>query len=564
MKNKKLLFLLTALLVTSCNANSSEEPSLTNSPEESEVLSSDPIDVESSPSFESNSDISSESESLEEPSEPEPETPSVSVPEVPSEPSESEPEAPSESDSEPEQPSSESDPTDEPSDSTDEPTENPNKTKNVTDYLGSDGDVYRVNITTENNVFPYNKEDYINGSINITEQDTSKVLHEDMSMRIKLRGNSTLSADKKPFKVKFDSKQGLFGLEKAKEWVLLANYYDKSNIRNYLAYLTANKLDNLGFQPSYIMVDVYFNNEYYGLFLMCEQMEVNPGRVDIENNVSEDGINSFFLEADERAKDEYAGLKGKCYVSSGGYDFALKGPDADDYVEALGDLSSDDPEKVAEAQEIIAQFDKDTDWLQSFLDGVSEAIYSADYSQYHDKIDVDSFIDYYLVQEFFKNVDVGSTSQNYVIDQANDIVKLAMGPVWDFDIGAGTIDETSSSTYAYYVATDLFMRSRDYYLNSLFNDEYFENLVKYRYTEVRDEVFASVFEELDIVIETLEKAQQRNIERWPLTQERKTWIEVYALSENYLGIDSLQGHYDYLEGFLSDRLALLDAAYLKR
>ena len=100
-------------------------------------------------------------------------------------------------------------------------------------------------------------------------------------MRIKLRGNSTLGAAKKPFRIKFDSKQSLFGLEKSKDWVLLANYYDKSNLRNYLAYLTANKMTNLGFQPSSIFVDVYFNGEYYGLFTLCEQMEVNPGRVDI-------------------------------------------------------------------------------------------------------------------------------------------------------------------------------------------------------------------------------------------------------------------------------------------
>ena len=59
---------------------------------------------------------------------------------------------------------------------------------------------------------------------------------EEMAMKIKLRGNSTLDADKKPFKIKFDSKQSLFGLEKSKDWVLLANYYDTSLLRNTLAY----------------------------------------------------------------------------------------------------------------------------------------------------------------------------------------------------------------------------------------------------------------------------------------------------------------------------------------
>ena len=79
------------------------------------------------------------------------------------------------------------------------------KEKNMTHYLGSDNDIYRVNITTQNNEFPVDKENYVDGSLNISEQDSSKILHEEMDMRIKLRGNSTLGADKKPFKIKFDS-----------------------------------------------------------------------------------------------------------------------------------------------------------------------------------------------------------------------------------------------------------------------------------------------------------------------------------------------------------------------
>lgn len=520
MKNKKLLVFLTTLLLSSCNLGS---------------VSSTNESINSS-FVEENSSIASDSPSNEETPSPE-ESSSTSV------------ETPSDSSSADVKPIEKEFPKN--GDVTD-----------VTDYLGSDGDVYRINITTKDGAFPLDKETYVKGSINVTEQDTNTVLYEDMTMGIKLRGNSTMAADKKPFKVKFDSKQSLFGLQKAKEWVLLANYYDKSNLRNYLAYQTAHKMDNLGFNPSHIMVDVYFNNEYYGLFTLCEQMEVNPGRVDIEDNVSKDGVNSFFLEADERAAGEYPGLQGKAYISSGGYDFALKGPDADDYVEALEDLSSDDSEKVKEAQEVIEQFNKDTAWLQQFMDKVSDAIESADYTQYSKVIDVDSFIDYYLVQEFFKNVDVGSTSQNYVINQANKTVKLEMGPVWDFDIGLGLVDETSSSTYYTYAHTDLFMRYRDYYINDLFKDPYFEKLVKERYTEVRNSVFLSVFDELELAMETLEDAQARNLAKWPIPAERKTWIEMYAISENYQSITTLHGHYTLIYNFLSERIEVLDEAYL--
>ena len=446
----------------------------------------------------------------------------------------------------------------------DKPTQIHNE-KNMTHFLGSDNDVYRINITTENNEFPVDKENYVHGSLNITEQDENTVIKESMDMRIKLRGNSTLGAAKKPFRIKFDSKQSLFGLEKSKDWVLLANYYDKSNLRNYLAYLTANKMTNLGFQPSSIFVDVYFNGEYYGLFTLCEQMEVNPGRVDIEDNISVDGINSFLLEADERAKEEYPGHQGFAYVTSGGplygyYDFALKHPDADDYVEALELQYSEDEEEREEAKALLSQHIKDVTWLQEFLDNVSRAVYTR--SNYKKYIDVPSFIDFYLVQEMFKNLDVGSTSQFYVVDQADEVVKLKAGPVWDFDLSAGVVDETSSNVYGGYMYTDLFMRQRDYYSRSLFEDDEYLNLVKERYTEIREDVILSIFDELDLAKELLANAQQRNIERWPLTQDRITWVEQYALSANYYAIPTLQAHIDHLENTLKERLQIMDEAYL--
>ena len=82
------------------------------------------------------------------------------------------------------------------------------KEKNITHYLGSDNDVYRINITTKDNQFPEDKENYVSGSLNVTEQDQNKVIQTDMNMRIKLRGNSTISADKKPFKIKNSRQDG--------------------------------------------------------------------------------------------------------------------------------------------------------------------------------------------------------------------------------------------------------------------------------------------------------------------------------------------------------------------
>ena len=181
------------------------------------------------------------------------------------------------------------------------------KAKNILNYLDDEGNVPLIEITTKNNEFPKDKENYVSGELAIKNQSNGDWILDKQAMGIRLRGNSTSAAPKKPFRIKFDKKVSLFGLPEAKSWVLLANYFDKTGIRNYLAYLTANKLDNLYFQPSSILVDVTFNGEYLGNYLLCEQMQTGNGRVDIENknwNIKDNP--TFFLELDalERIKED--------------------------------------------------------------------------------------------------------------------------------------------------------------------------------------------------------------------------------------------------------------------
>ena len=173
------------------------------------------------------------------------------------------------------------------------------KNRNVENFVSEQGEVPKIIIYTRDNVFPYDKENYVKGTLQIVEQPNEEnVIFEEAPMGIRLRGNSTYECPKKPFRIKFDQKQSLFGLPKAKSWVLLANYYDKSQMRNYLAYLTANKLDNLDFQPASIFVEVEINGEYQGLYLLCEQMETGTGRVDIEQDEYDQANPTAFFELD--------------------------------------------------------------------------------------------------------------------------------------------------------------------------------------------------------------------------------------------------------------------------
>lgn len=428
---------------------------------------------------------------------------------------------------------------------------NGNDQKDEVSYYGSDNDIYRINITTSDSSLPTSTSTYKTATLNITEQDTSKILFDTSNIKIRVRGNSTSAPDKKPYKIKFDVGTSLFGLTKAKDWVLLANYFDRSNIRNYLAYTLANKLDNLDFQPSCIFVDLYINNEYRGLYTLCEQIEANKGRVDIKKNISQDEISSFLLEVDDRAQDEYKGYKNKCYFTIGEYDIAFKYPSATEYIEAL----------EINDQAYIDEYIKNTSWAINYFNEVNTVIKNGTYTQIESYLDIDSFIDYYFVQEFFKNVDVSSTSQFYVIDQALDVVKIKCGPVWDFDISSGVIDNSQGSTYSYYTNTELYVRNVDYFYKTLFGKREFNEKVKERYNEIRPLLLETI-SEIENIKNSLTKAQTRNIRKWNFPTTRQYWIEVNGMANSYFNLTSVNNHYKYLKEFLEARVALLDKNYL--
>ena len=142
----------------------------------------------------------------------------------------------------------------------------------------------RIDIITEGGAAITSKDYYVNATFSISRCE-DKYLRENLSGRIRARGNSTFYPDKKPFRIKFDKKQNLLGLNgerHMKDWVLMADYFDASMLRTYSTFKFAQVL--LGgkyFSSDCIPVEVYLNGNYHGVYLLCEQTEINPSRVNI-------------------------------------------------------------------------------------------------------------------------------------------------------------------------------------------------------------------------------------------------------------------------------------------
>ena len=152
----------------------------------------------------------------------------------------------------------------------------------------------RLDIYTDDGHDVTSKEEYKHATATLSDCD-AKYAFENVGVNIRARGNSTFHAPKKPFRLKFDAKQEMLGLNGGrayKSWVLMADYYDGSMLRTFGTFKFAQTLmEKKYYSSDCTHVEVYLNGEYRGVYLLCEQTQMNRGRVDIPEK--EDGDTSL-------------------------------------------------------------------------------------------------------------------------------------------------------------------------------------------------------------------------------------------------------------------------------
>lgn len=280
-----------------------------------------------------------------------------------------------------------------------------------------------IQINTENCKFPENKTDYISCAFKLTNTDSDKYnMVLDMgSAGIRLRGNSTQGMAKKPFRIKFNKKQSLFGYEKNKSWVLLADYIDQSNIRNYTAFKIANSIDG-AFSPHGTHVVLYINDSYQGIYLLTEQIDENKGRTAVKSDIdaSQDTNFPFLVEMDRNAL--YEGVTGVDNFSLENlwYPMEIKYPEFDE-------------RGVSKENDNVFAYIKEYMWAVFYTLKTGESVevsFSDSPMFFEDLVDEDSYLNYVLINEIMGNRDNawGSIYMSKTKDG-----KLKFGPVWDFD-----------------------------------------------------------------------------------------------------------------------------------
>lgn len=238
------------------------------------------------------------------------------------------------------------------------------------------------------------------------------------SAGIRLRGHSTGGAPKKPYRIKFDSKQSIFGLTKAKNWVLLAEYLDGSALHNYTVQNMVSHLDNFKCEIHMYHVEVFLNGVDQGLYILCENPDEKKGRLDIEQELDEvedfENIN-FYLEFTHESR-VTNGTEDIDYICVNSRYYDINYPKIDDF-----------PDYDNGKSEMFNSFVIN---LKDYISKADNAMISEEASEIEKYFDKKQLFSAALIDLITEEQDHGTFSFKFYRDSDK---KIKIGPMWDYD-----------------------------------------------------------------------------------------------------------------------------------
>ena len=359
-------------------------------------------------------------------------------------------------------------------------------------------------------------------------------------VELKTRGNSSFLMPKKPYQIKFDKKTDLFGMGKAKKWVLLANYVDGSFVRNKIIYDIAENI-GMPYTVKSVFVNLYIDGDYKGVYQLCEKVEIGDSRVPLEDD--------FGVIAEMEAKTRLDGEPFYFFSSVTGKPFVYK------------EYNTDFEDAPAEDVAAVRAF------FEERMNALENELYNngKDWELVKSLIDIDSVIKFYFINELCMNADACFSSTYFYIDGKDDI--LHMGPVWDYDRCFGYYDYNGGyvqGTEEDFMKniTDCTDTQRVEWYKMFFQYPEFVKRANELYTDViKDEIDPDrIIATIDAYQDLLYDSLMRNYvdEGWALFHNNS---EAEFFSSRSNATEYLAFTTDYLKNNIRDRVAYLNSAY---
>ena len=377
-----------------------------------------------------------------------------------------------------------------------------------------------INIEINNFEEINSKDDYVKGTFEFNSRDYD---FEDFVQPIKIRGrgNSTWDMPKKSYQFKLEEKHNLFNFPEDKKWLMLANYSDKTMLRNALAF-ELGYLSKLDWTPNYHFAEVFINGVSKGLYQFTEKVETS------DSNRVQIGDEGYLLEVDQ-----------------------------------LDRIDNDDIVFRTEKKLLFVVKDPDLKWgsielskVKSYVINTENVLYSDNFDDpvngYSKYLDVDSFVDWYIINEISKNNDAiffSSVYMNYVSGE-----KLKMGPIWDFDIAFGNINYNNNEKI------DGFYVRNAPWIERLFQDKFFVEKVKSRYNYYYNNK-NTIIDKANYYSDQLAEARFNNENIWKILG-KYVWPNNVTFNSSWSS-SPFKEEQNYLNSWISDRMDWLNVEIKK-
>lgn len=362
-------------------------------------------------------------------------------------------------------------------------------------------DVPKLEITTakKNGNSLQKTNGYAAAQITLTDVDGTVISD---SGQIKVRGNTTQWAAKKPYTIKFDTKHFIPELGSGRKFVLLANCYDPTMLRNYTALEIAREL-NLMYASKHMFTELWLDGVYKGCYEMVTPVQEGKDRVNIDVE-SNQGMQDFLIEYEATRTDADT-----VYFTAGGLRFILH-----------------EPEDASAAQQ---------SYVKSTMQDIVETVKTLNYEKIQTRIDTASFAQFYLLNEFMKTVDFGFSSVYFYYQDG----MLHAGPPWDFDLSAGNENPSISQNYVSALKTSGLYADKQIYSYLCKCPEFTEE-VRQLYA-LHSSLFTHIYADgglLDIAVQRYADVFVRNFKTWNVAAKHSILMRqpdaTYSANVSYL------------------------------
>lgn len=368
---------------------------------------------------------------------------------------------------------------------------------------------------------------------------------------IEIRGHSSQMFPKKQYGIELRDSSGnsvntsLLGIPSESDWVLNASYTDKTFLRNVLTYKLGNDMGRYASRTRFC--EVVINNQYMGLYILQEKVKRDKNRVNIKkleaNDISGDALTGGYIMKIDRIDpgDKYFNS-----VFPSVYPKTPGKPSPISYIHVYPNADNILPVQQDYIKNYITQFET----------SLSKSTYNDPFLGYYDYIDMDAFVDYFLINEFVKTVDAYRLSAYMYKNRDSEGGKLVLGPIWDYDLSFGLADYGDAWLSSGWQAdTDPYegIWSVPFWIKKIFNDPVFKNKLAKRWNELKQNIFnlSGILNYINQTVLEINQARFRNFICWPI-------IGVYQWPEYFVG-QSYEEEVLYLKGWIVRRYNWIDA-----